>query len=70
MADFTIGAAGILFSLAAGALWWHASRLGVPANMDTFIGELQRISRWNSYAAVAACCAAICAAYGFARQLL
>jgi hypothetical protein len=64
-----IGIVGGLSSLTAAGLWLYASILKVPDNIDTFIGELQRISRWNSYAAMAACIAASCVAYGFARQV-
>jgi hypothetical protein len=31
----------------------------VPDNIDTIVGELQRISRWNGWAASASCIAAI-----------
>jgi flagellar biosynthesis/type III secretory pathway M-ring protein FliF/YscJ len=40
----------------------------MTSNIDTFIGELQRASRWNAYGALAASIAALCAAYTFARQ--
>jgi hypothetical protein len=68
-ADYIVGIMGGLSSFAAAGLWLYASILKVPDNIDTFIGELQRISRWNAYAAMAACTAACCAAYGFARQV-
>jgi hypothetical protein len=67
--DYFTGVVGIASSLSAAALWLYASWLEVPDNLDTFILELQRISRWNSYAAIAAFVAAVCAAYGFAREL-
>jgi hypothetical protein len=59
---------GCLASLTAAFLWWYASVLEVPDNIDTFIGELQRISRWNSYAAMAAGVAAFCGVYQFVRR--
>jgi hypothetical protein len=68
--DGGVALAGIMSSLAAAGLWLYASRIEVPDNIDTFIGELQRISRWNALAAVAAAIAALCAAYAFARQWL
>jgi len=68
-ADYIMGVVGVLSSLAAAALWWYASRLEVPENIDTFIGELRRISRWNARAAMATGVAAVCSAYAFARQL-
>jgi hypothetical protein len=60
---------GCLSSLAAAGFWWYASILPVPDNIDTFIEGLQRISRWNSYAAMAAGLAALCGAYEFTRAL-
>jgi hypothetical protein len=42
-----------------------ASLIEVPDNIDTIVGELQRIGRLNAWAAVAALVAALCAAYGF-----
>ena len=67
--DYIAGIVGILSSLAAAILWWYASVLEVPDNIDRFIQRLQQISLWNSYAAMAAGVAAVCAAYGFARQV-
>jgi hypothetical protein len=69
-ADYIVGVVGGLSSLAAAALWLYASFLTVPDNIDTFIGELQRISQWNAYAAMAAGVAAFCGVYAFAKQLL
>jgi hypothetical protein len=68
--DHIIGGAGILSSIMAAALWWYASTLEVPDNIDTFIRELQRISKWNSYAAIATGVAALCVALTFGKQLL
>lgn len=50
-------------------LWMYSSLITVPDNIDTFVGELQRISRWNAYGAWAAIVGALCAAYLFARNL-
>ena len=57
---------GGLSSLTAAILWLYASMLNAPDNIDTFIGELQQISRLNSYAALAAGVAAFCGVLGFA----
>jgi hypothetical protein len=65
-----VAVVGAAASLIAAALWFYASWLEVPDNIDTFIGELKRISRWNSYAAMAACVAAVCAVYGFIRATI
>jgi ethanolamine transporter EutH len=60
---------GVIASLLAGGFWLWASIVDVPNNIDTIVGELQRISRINASAAVAATIAAICAAYAFWRQV-
>jgi uncharacterized membrane protein len=65
--DYIVKIIGVSASLFAAGLWFYASILAVPDNIDTFIGELQRISRWNSYAAMAAGVAACCGAYEFLR---
>lgn len=56
---------GLFASLSAAVCWLRASLIEVPDNIDTFIGELQRIGRWNAWGATAACVAALCAAYLF-----
>jgi hypothetical protein len=48
----------VVAAVAAALLWFVSSRIEVPNNQDTFIGELQRIGRWNSRAAFASCVAA------------
>jgi hypothetical protein len=60
---------GLAASLAAAALWLWGSLIDVPDNIDTIVGELQRIGRVNAWAAMAALAAAVCAAYAFWRQL-
>jgi hypothetical protein len=67
--DKVVNLAGLLASLAAAALWLWGSLIEVPANIDTIVGELQRIGRINAWAAVAALVAALCAAHAFWRQL-
>jgi hypothetical protein len=52
---------GILATAAAAILWLWASLVDVPDNIDTFVGQLQRASRLNAWAALAACVAASCA---------
>ena len=60
---------GLVASLAAAIFWLWGSLISVPDNIDTIVGELQRIGRVNAWAALAALAAAVCAAYGFWRQL-
>lgn len=67
--DLAIGIIGAASSFAAAILWLRASLMAVPDNIDTFIYELQRISRWNAYAAWAAVVAALCAGAAFLRQI-
>jgi hypothetical protein len=43
--------------------------INVPNNIDTVVGELQRIGKVNAWAAEAALVAAVCAAYTFWRQI-
>jgi hypothetical protein len=45
------------------------SLIEVPDNINTIVGELQRIGRMNALAAFAALVAALCAAHAFWRQL-
>jgi hypothetical protein len=65
--DKIIVSIGLVASLAAAALWLWGSLVEVPDNIDTIVGELQRIGRINAWAAMAALMAALCAAYGFWR---
>ena len=60
-----INVVGSIAAIIAAGLWLYASLITVPNNIDTIVGELQRISRWNAYAAWAAVVAALCAAYAF-----
>jgi len=67
--DIFVGVVGAVSTLAAAGFWLYASLLEVPDNVDIIVRELQRINRWNSYAAMAAFVAALAATYGFVRQL-
>lgn len=60
---------GVAASLLAAGLWLWGSLIDVPDNIDTIVGELQRIGRVNAWAAAAAVIAALCAAYAFWRQI-
>jgi hypothetical protein len=42
----------------AAVLWFVSAHIKVPNNIDTIVGELQRIGYWNSWAASASCVAA------------
>jgi hypothetical protein len=67
--DKVVTSIGLVASLAAAIFWLWGSLISVPDNIDTMVGELQRIGRVNAWAALAALVAAVCAAYGFWRQL-
>ena len=67
--DTIVGVLGVMTTFAAGAFWLWVSLIPVPDDLDTFIGDLQRISQINAYGAGCACVAAICGAYTFARTI-
>jgi hypothetical protein len=67
--DKIVTSVGLVASLAAAGFWLWGSILEVPDNIDTIVGELQRIGRLNAWAAMAALVAAICAAYAFWKQM-
>jgi hypothetical protein len=69
LVDKIVASVGLLASLTAAVFWLWVSLIEVPDNIDTIVGELQRIGRVNAWAAMAALVAAVCAAYGFWRQL-
>ncbi len=51
---------GAVSAAVAAGLWFWASIVNVPDNIDTFIEALQKIGRLNAYGAGAACVASIC----------
>jgi hypothetical protein len=67
--DKAIPLVGVTASLLAAALWLWGSLIDVLNNIDTIVGELQRIGWVNAWAAMAAVLAALCAAYAFWRQI-
>jgi hypothetical protein len=46
-------------SFIAAVCWLRSALIQVPNNIDTIVGELQRIGQWNGLAAGASCVAAI-----------
>ena len=58
---------GAVAALFAAGCWFRASILEVPDNIDTFIGELKRISRIKASGRLSATVSAICGAtiFGF-----
>lgn len=67
--DKVIAIVGLVASLGAAGFWLWASIIEIPDNIDTIVGELQRVGRLNAWAALAALVAAVCAAYAFWRAL-
>jgi len=63
-----MGSLGAVSALVAACLFLYSSRIEVPDNIDTMMGEFQRIGRWNSYGCWAAFVGALCATYIFLRQ--
>ena len=61
----TIAGIGTVAAAVAAVFWFWSATITVPDNIDTFIGELQRISRYSAYGATAAGVAAICGAIVF-----
>jgi hypothetical protein len=69
LVDKIVTCIGLIASLAAAGFWLWGSLIEVPDNIDTIVGELQRIGRVNAWAAAAALVAALCAAHGFWGQM-
>ena len=65
-----VGVIGVVASIVAAGCWLRGSLIKVPDNVDTIVGELQRIGWWNAIAAWAAVIASLCAAYVFVRTSL
>jgi hypothetical protein len=68
--DNIVCAIGLIASALAAVLWFRASLVEVPNNVNAIAGELQRIGRLNAWGAFAASVAAVCAAYTFWSQTL
>lgn len=68
MSTRLIGGVGAVAAIAAAGFWFWASVLPVPDNLDTFIPELQRISRISALGAAAAGVAAVCTSIVFWRS--
>ena len=60
-----VAGVGTAAALVAAIFWFWSAMKTVPDNIDTVIGELQRISRLSAYGAIAAGIAAICGAIVF-----
>jgi hypothetical protein len=65
-----VSGVGAFAGLLAAYWWFQASQVGVPDNLDTFIGALQTASKMNGFAAGASVVGALCAVFLFARQAI
>ena len=53
------GVVAAVLWLASAVLWAISARVEIRDNIDVIVGDLQRAARWNSWAAVTACAAAV-----------
>ena len=66
--DLIVDVVGVVASGAAAGLWFYASSIDIPNNLDTIVGALKRASEWNAYGAIAAGVAAVCLMITFLRR--
>ncbi len=50
---------GALSALVAAASWFRSTTVSMPDRLDDIAKELQRVGRWNAWAAGATCIAAL-----------
>jgi hypothetical protein len=50
---------GALSALVAAALWFRSTTVSMPDRLDDIAEELQRVGRWNAWAAGATCISAL-----------
>ena len=50
---------GALSALVAPGLWFRSTTVSVPDRLDDIARELQRVGRWNAWAARATCISAL-----------
>jgi len=50
---------GALSALVAAGLWFRSTTVSVPDRLDDNARELQRVGRWNAWAARATCISAL-----------
>jgi hypothetical protein len=60
---------GTVAGIVAAICWLVSAKIAAPNNIYTMGDELERMGRWNSYAAMAAVVASLCAAATFAQAL-
>jgi hypothetical protein len=50
---------GAVSALIAAGLWFRSTRVSMPDRLDDIAEELQRVGRWNAWAAGATCISAL-----------
>ncbi len=50
---------GAVSALVAAALWFRSTTVSMPDRLDDIARELQRVGRWNAWAAGATCISAL-----------
>ncbi len=50
---------GAVSALVAAALWFRSTTVSMPDRLDAIAAELQRVGRWNAWAAGATCISAL-----------
>jgi hypothetical protein len=61
---------GTLAGVISAVYWLRAALVPVRDNVDVIVDDLQRIGELNAIGAGAACIAAVCGSFLFARQFL
>ncbi len=54
-----INLVGAVSALVAAALWFRSTTVSMPDRLDDIAEELQRVGRWNAWAAGATCISAL-----------
>jgi hypothetical protein len=50
---------GALSAVVAAGLWFRSTTVSMPDRLDAIAAELQRVGRWNAWAAGATCISAL-----------
>jgi hypothetical protein len=56
---FVLNLIGALSALVAAGLWFRSTTVSMPDRLDAIAVELQRVGRWNAWAAGATCISAL-----------
>ena len=55
---FVLNLIGAVSALVAAGLWFRSTTVSMPDRLDAIAAELQRVGRWNAWAAGATCISA------------